>query len=379
MGKACIGGICLVNVLRWFDSPFLDRADILSTKTYAHVSVQGSLQILWEEVDDVGDLVIDEEHFAIVKFSDDYQPFRIFNEGATTLPFGTAAIPSDTTGLDTGGRLSVEESDEDSARSVYTIVGGDVAASTEGRAVLAGRPFLARVDAAPDVKVDIYGTEDTENEFIQGQSGFLPLADLGTHDGEDWAVLHAASPFLIRVPDGAYVDEASPNTNFSGSNPRVKRTSGGGDEQWAIFKLPSAISRIQLIVLSRGGMNNSSANAGGGSSSVSPQYEFGVIEDDFDLTTVTWNTKPAFITFGFGTIEHTAGSSDGDNVTGSFGTGTSPRIARHASTPQAPAVGKLWRGFYFRIKTLGGVGTRSATMAFTAISGDNVALVAVSF
>ncbi len=344
VGKAWIGGTTLCILQRWFDSQLLNYADIEDGETHALAKVQGGLQILWEQKDNTDDLPIDEDHFAVVRFTNNFRPMPVVNNGDTDMEFGGPLIPTNVSGI-SDGRYSVGRPDEDSAPSVL-VAQAAIEVDAVGRAIFAGAPFLANIDETGDVG-DNYGTEEDESDFRHGAGGFKLLADLGIHDSKSWGVLHSVAPFLVIVPDAQYVAEDQPDTNFLGSAPQAQVKEAAGNERWGIWKFPGPIKRLEMITLPAAGFSVTGDDA-----TAQVFMDLWMIEADFDLSTVTWNTKPAAAT------KFTASAGDfsiralGPETTGATSGAFTYRIGkdRGGLGPLVAGAGKQFFGFYFRPK-----------------------------
>ncbi len=310
VGLACIGGVCLVVIQRFFSDAILNRADISAGEAFVLASVQGPLQILWEQVDADGDLVIDEDHFAIVRFVHDFRQMPFQNDGPVSADFGSALVPSASSGL-VDGIVSAKRPDEDDADSVYVVVAGDVPSGEKGSVIFAGAPFLAELDTA-GIAGDDYGTETDETEFRRGFLGFKLLANLGTHDGTQWGVLHAKPPFsgYINCEFVNSVDEANPNTVFEADgtvehdldasskklcylklfSSRGPRTGGNGGVQ-----IPPVSHKIGALDIAFSTTPNMSwdVSSGGKVQGNNNIIRIGFILADWNPTTLTFNNRPA--------------------------------------------------------------------------------------
>ncbi len=204
VGRAFIGGCCYCRVLRWFDSDLLDTVDVLQDQTYGLVTAGGSLDILWEQRNDDGSHIVDEEHWALVCFNR-RRFIRYRNDGSTTIGYGEPIAHGNGSdeGVDDGGAgtdveplqyeildlQSLVDIDAKSALDCLVNLGGDVAAGDLGRAgIPSDRPFLLSIDdGGLDAQADIGASHPTQ-EFSGDGQGYVLLANLGDHDGKHWGI-----------------------------------------------------------------------------------------------------------------------------------------------------------------------------------------------
>jgi len=247
VGKAYVGGTCLVEMQRWFDTPVLNYADAEAGEDFALARVNGSLRILWEEDDGTNAtprvLPVDIDHFAVVRFTDNYRTVPFNNIGAVSLIQGGPCTVRNP-GVDpTKKDYRLEVPTGDGRATVYTVVGGTVAPGATGRAVFAGLPFLAVLDDATGLSGDNYGTATNSTVFTKGKAGFRMIANLGSHDGQDWGVLHYKSPF----EKTNYKGFASLDSNSGGGSAgdgTLELIDASGDEKIVVMEFNTPLDRL---------------------------------------------------------------------------------------------------------------------------------------
>lgn len=194
-GLAWISGVCLVKLMRWFHAEVLQSAEIYAGESYAVATHGGSLDILWEQRDEEGDLILDEEHLAVVRFN--HRQFALWqNEGTTTVPWGGAlVVPStETNGLaagDTFGALALRApTGTDSVLFSYANVGGPVLAGEYGRCT--SDEAMIRTKAEYNVRSRL-GPEISQTTFSNSGFGWQVMANLGeAADDLTYAVVRAS-------------------------------------------------------------------------------------------------------------------------------------------------------------------------------------------
>jgi len=301
VGKAYVGGTCLVEMQRWFDSPILNYADAEAGEDFALARIQGSLRILWEEVDESEELPIDLDHFAVVRFAYNYQTVPFKNTGSVALKDGGPATPNNaTTGIDaTDKQFSFEVAGVDNEATVYTVVGGDVPVGGTGRAVFAGLPFLALLNDNMGLVGDSYGTEASGAKYVRNKSGFRLIAKLGTHDGEEWGVLHYKSPFETTDFEGiASLDSAAPGATGAGSGV-LSLDPASGDEEIVVIEFKTPLTRLNGWQVSLAHGADATVDQNDGTTTSEGLTSFGAsavvkpITSAFDFNTVTYGTRPS--------------------------------------------------------------------------------------
>ena len=82
VGLACIDGVCIVRIVRWFTGSVFNKASLHVDKFYVLADVQGEFDIIWEETEGFRD---EEEHLALVRFKRDFVPLKYENTGTKTI------------------------------------------------------------------------------------------------------------------------------------------------------------------------------------------------------------------------------------------------------------------------------------------------------
>jgi len=295
VGKAYVGGTCLVEMERWFDTPILNYVDAQVDDDLGLAQVQGSLRILWEEDDgedsDPRVLPIDLAHFAVVRFTDDYRTVPFKNQSGPLLQGGPATPINP--GLDsTEKTYAFRRPPSAGLATVYTVVGGPVANGETGRAVFAGLPFLALLDTEGIVG-DNYGTDADSSKYTKDQPGFRLIATLGTHDGEEWGVLHYKSPFEVTDFKGrASLDSTSPGTPGPGDG-TLELDPASGDEKIVVLEFVTPLTHLNGYEISVGHGAKVTIETPAGLTSLGGSVTVKGITSAFDTATVTYGTRPS--------------------------------------------------------------------------------------
>ncbi len=225
MGWAWCGGVCLVRLMRWFESDQLERADILAGEQYALASVDGGLDILWSQrtTATTPGPIVSTEHLAIVRFNG--RRFHLWlNGGTVTAAYGQPIVPkvSDTSGVVDGTRFDVLSCrtplSADSKLMSYINVGGNVAAGEYGRCTTGDS--LVRAKAAYNAGQSV-GAETGQAGISSAGSGYVIMARLGTFQSINYAIARIAggssSLYTLTIDRG--------NTLSDGSTLGIKWTS----------------------------------------------------------------------------------------------------------------------------------------------------------
>lgn len=205
-GKAWIGGICLVRLVRWFDSPMLNTCDCHADQKYALATIGGSWNILWEETQPgtgaalvASDTVNVNEHWAIVQFNGATY-FKWMNSGSTTVPaFG--AVVSNTgisTGMTAGYISGMSPVDVAANAASFVNLGGSVASGEYG--ICTNRTAMALENAAVTAASTV-GPESSKTTFTTGGSGWTQIASLGSFQSSEYGIIAPAggAPSVVYV------------------------------------------------------------------------------------------------------------------------------------------------------------------------------------
>lgn len=192
-GRAWVTGVCVVTLKRWFcadnDDVFLKRAIPHAGTTYAIASVDGPLEILWEE-----DFIGLSEHLAVVRFvTPVHTPLPFHNSGNNDTYFGCPIVPlaGDADGFVTSGSrkiLAMSRAVTDAPHMVYVCLSITVNDGEDGWCAYPMGPFLGQVSASVSPG-DPVGADTSSAVFVKDSFGFRVLAYLGTYAGCYWAIL----------------------------------------------------------------------------------------------------------------------------------------------------------------------------------------------
>lgn len=229
MAWAWCGGVCLVRLMRWFESDQLERADILAGERYALASVDGALDIIWSQrtTATVPGPIVGTEHLAVVRFNG--RRFQLWKNGGTvTAPYGCPIVSkvTDTSGVVDGDRFDVLSCrvpvSADSKTLAYVNIGGDVAAGEYGRCTIGDA--LVRTAAAYNAGQSV-GAVTALLTMSSSGSGFLVMARLGAYLGVQYAIAKVAGGsapiYFVQIVDGQTTYSNSPTIYYG-----VKRKAG---------------------------------------------------------------------------------------------------------------------------------------------------------
>lgn len=207
VGTAWIGGVCLVNMVRWFRSDLLNTVECFAGQNYGIATAGGSLDIISEMMDYNGNPIIGTEHLAVVRFNG-RRFIRWVNKGTTTVKMGDPIARTSTEddgmtdgpGSATPPRFDVltmkSPKDQVPTGDGFINMGGDVAAGQDGVcAIPASEPTLIRANSTSTFKAgDTVGPAFNTIPFSASGVGYHVLAWLGqASDGNKYAIAHASA------------------------------------------------------------------------------------------------------------------------------------------------------------------------------------------
>lgn len=184
-GEAIMSGIARINMRRWWPTPF-HRVDIFEDTIFSAgptvfdfilPNPAGCAELLWEETDSEGKLIIQEQHDAIIRIGGPpVARYRWKNRTGGTISHGE--ILSFNATLTTDNAVELKTPTEDDDQLVYINIGGDVKHDEFGSAIFSEGLFLARVNEEVEAGDDV-GTASMSNTFKKDNTGFQVAQYMG--------------------------------------------------------------------------------------------------------------------------------------------------------------------------------------------------------
>jgi len=200
-GFAYIDGFALVNIVRWFKTPF-NEIDIYYNPDYDPGSAEakdntmyfvpnphGTLSLIWEEPPTAPLEEWDETpHYAIVKFNNRNPGTQFAYQTVEGIGIGCPLVPDG--GYDDDGFLKLKLATSDDPDVVYVNLGGKVVNYLDiGCAAPCDRMFMGRVDYAT-ASGNTVGVKNSVASFSTSGDQFIVIDYLGENeDGEKYALL----------------------------------------------------------------------------------------------------------------------------------------------------------------------------------------------